>query len=211
MTQKEAKLLVEIITVVVRRELKAFRKQLLSDGYTPQATPVRRQQAEPTDRLTEVQKGFRKTYKSANPLQGKRLSKDPLLNEMLLGVAPLPKEGSKEELAMLEDAYNRMNSTGLNLPTGEHGGLMHSGTNVDHVIEAMNRDYSGMFKKDQKQAPANARNQLRSNVIAMMESEDYMPAQIQHSQRPSNPMSGFPAVEPFSGDEEDLDWLNEVQ
>jgi hypothetical protein len=70
---------------------------------------------------------------------------------------------------------------------------------------------SNVFKKDQKQAPANARNQLRSNVIAMMESEDYMPAQIQHSQRPSNPMSGFPAVEPFSGDEEDLDWLNEVQ
>jgi hypothetical protein len=206
MTQKEATILVEIITKVVRKELGAFKRQLLQEGYNPKQT-----RSEPTNPLTEVHRNFRKSFKSSNPSQNRRLSKDPLLNEMLLGVAPLPKEGSMEEQVMLEEAYGRMNSTGLNLPTGEHGGLMHTGTNVDHVIEAMNRDYSGMFTKNQKQAPANTRDQLRSSVIAMMESDDYAPAQIQPSQRPSHPMAGFPAVEPFAGEEEDLDWLNEVQ
>lgn len=208
MTQKEATILVEIITKVVRKELGAFKKQLLQEGYGQ--PPVKRQAVvQKSDRLTEAQKTFRSTYKSAPTNSNRRLSKDPMLNELLMNVAPMPKEGSAEEIAMVEEAYNKMSSTGLNLPTGERGGLMHSGTNVDHVIEAMNRDYSGMFSK--KQPTTNVRNQLRSDFVALMENDDYAPAQIQHSQRPSNPMAGFPAVEPFAGEEEDLDWLNEVQ
>ena len=76
MTQKEATILVEIITKVVRKELGVFKKQLLQEGYTPKQTKT-----EPINPLTEVHRNFRKSFKSNSPSQNRRLSKDPLLNE----------------------------------------------------------------------------------------------------------------------------------
>jgi len=199
MTQKEATILVEIITKVVRKELGAFKKQLLQEGYSPQ--PVRKQVApQPTDRLTEVHKNFRNSFKPTNQAQNRRLSRDPLLNSIL------------QETVSIEEAERGAEQAGLldniNLPVDANGRIIFSNANVDHVIEAMNRDYSGMFAQNKRKAPTtNTRSQFRESVVAMMERDDHMPTQNQ----PSKSMTGFPAVEPFSGEEEDMTWLNEVQ
>jgi len=200
MTQKEATILVEIITKVVRKELGMFKKQLLQEGYSPQ--PVRKQLApQPTDRLTEVHKNFRKTVKSNNAPK-RSLSKDPYLNSIL------------QETVSIEEAEREAEQAGLleniNLPVDANGRIISSNANVDHVLEAMNRDYSGMFKPKQgtkTSAPVAAKNQLRSDFMAAMEG-DYMPHEPQS--RNNSVQSGYPKVEPFSGEEEDMSWLNEV-
>jgi hypothetical protein len=194
MTQKEARILVEIITTVVRKELGAFKKQLLNEGFTqPKVTP------QPTDRLTEVHKNFRRTVRSNNN-PTKRLSKDPFLNSILQETISIEQaEREAQQLGLLEE---------YNLPTDANGRVISSNTNVDHVLEAMNRDYSGMFNKDKGKSPEkNTRSQFRDTVLSIMENDFQEPTQKSQQMKIQ---SGFPSVEPFSGEEEDLSWLNEV-
>ena len=198
MTQKEATILVEIITKVVRKELGMFKKQLLQEGYSQQ--PVRRQVApQPADRLTEVHKNFRKTVKSNN-IQKRSLSKDPFLNSIL------------QETVSIEEAEREAEQAGLldniNLPVDANGRIISSNANVDHVLEAMNRDYSGMFKAKGKSTPAPvaAKNQLRNDFMAAMEDDNYGSG----GYGMESPTNGYPSVQPFSGEEEDMSWLNEV-
>lgn len=187
MTQKEANILVEIITKVVRKELTSFKKQLLSEiNGTPVSSPSRNveQPARSTDKLTEVHKNFRKTFQSPQtPQNRKRLSSDPVLNSILSECEPIPDEAVRMNDAIME--------ADINLPTSEYGGLMSTNANVDHVLEAMNRDYSGMFKPKNQGSPTTPvqpsppAQSIRSKYAAIMDE-----------------------AEPF---EEDMSWLNEVQ
>jgi hypothetical protein len=199
MTQKEANILVEIITKVVRKELGTFRKQLLQEGYSPQ--PVRKQVAtQPADRLTEVHKNFRNTVRLNNAPK-KNMSKNPLLNSILQETISIEEaERQADEMAILES---------VNLPVDINGRLISSNANVDHVLEAMNRDYSGMFAQKGKSTPASvaAKNQLRNDFLAAIE-DDFLINDAQKRNRTEQ--STYPSVEPFSKDEEDLDWLNYV-
>lgn len=202
MTQKEANILIEIITKVVRKELTTFKKQFLSEINsldTPKKVtePVRKQGTS----LKEVQKSFRSQYHVQRP--AKRISNDPVLNALLM------------ETPSIEETESAMNveEMDFNLPTGMSGRPMASAGNASHVLEAMNRDYSGMFApkgENKPTKPAIEKNQLRTNYMAMMQ-EDYIPEVPVQRNNNVSPLSGFPSVEPFSGDEEDLSWLNEVQ
>lgn len=179
MNQKEAHILVEIITKVVRKELGIFKKQLLQEGYTQQ--PVKKQVAsKPSDRLTEVHRNF---FKSNNYSQGKPLSKDPLINLILQQTVPIEESERDTQQELLEN---------INLPVDGNGRVISSNAAVNHVIVAMNRDYSGMFKKDiEKKSPVNnttLKTELRSKFKSIMEGE----------------------VTPFS-DDEDLRWLDGVE
>lgn len=190
MTQKDAKILVEIITMVVRKELGTFKKQLLQEGYKPQQAA--RNAPQPTNKLTEVHKNFRKSFKSnSGTLNNKPLSRDPLLNSLLQETISIEEA---EAMAAQEDLLEN-----VNLPVDANGRVISSNANVDHVLEAMNRDYSGMFKPKGTSAPAQAKNQLRNDFLAAMEDD------IPRGQ------GAYPSVQPFSGDEEDMSWLNEVQ
>jgi len=199
MTQKEAKILVEIITKVVRKELGTFKRQLLQEGYAPPTTSRPQQQyaPQPTNKLTEVHKNFRKSFKSSpSPTRSRPLSRDPLLNSLLQSTISIEEaEAQAEQAALLEN---------INLPVDANGRVISSNANVDHVLEAMNRDYSGMFKPKGSaptSAPAQAKSQLRSDFLAAMEDDIPMPR---------GTTSPYPSVQPFSGEEEDMTWLNEV-
>lgn len=191
MTQKDAKILVEIITKVVRKELGTFRKQLLQEGYKPQQATRQQQTApQPTNKLTEVHKNFRKGFKSNSGTASNRpLSRDPLLNSLLQETISIEEaEAMAGQEALLEN---------INLPVDSNGRVISSNANVDHVLEAMNRDYSGMFKPKGTSAPA-AKSQLRSDFMAAMADSEPMGASG----------DSYPSVEPF---DEDMSWLNEVQ
>lgn len=184
MTQKEANILVEIITKVVRKELNSFKKQLLTEGQT---TVSGKKIAEVlTKKPMSMESTFRSNVKSA-PRPRKAVSNDPVLNSILMDTISIT-EAERQAGFLNEDLIDK----GLNLPTAEHGGLMATNKNVDHVLEAMNRDYSGMFKKqsvNHKPSPVDQKSQLRSKFMGMMEN-DY--------------------TTDNSNDDEDLSWLNEV-
>lgn len=207
MTQKEATILVEIITKVVRKELNSFKKQLLTEGYNVSGKRI----SETINRKPlSAESSFRSNVKVNRPVK-ENVSRDPLLNSILMETISI-EEAEANAMQFEEELMER----GINLPTGERGGIMSTNKNVDHVLQAMNRDYSGMFapKQTVQQKPtqvSNEKSQLRSNYLAMMQ-EDYIPETypIKGGQIPAA-MSGFPSVQPFSGDEEDLTWLNEVQ
>lgn len=166
MTQKEATILVEIITKVVRKELNIFRKQLLTETARPQQRPV---EAKSSNKLVEVQKNFRNQFHVNRPQQ-KALSKDPVLNSILMECAPIPKEDE-------DPMMNEIIEAGINIPTDASGRPMASAGNANHVLEAMNRDYSGMFKpskaqgQNSTQAPIE-KSRLRSNFLAAMDGSD---------------------------------------
>ena len=160
MTKLE-KLLTEIIQKVVRNELQQFKAQLLREIAQPSSTPTKRQ---PTaNPLVEMQTNFRKNL--VQPQRQKvQYSKDPLLNSILSECEPI-----NEEMDIAQRFGYVDEETPIIVTSGLDGSTINpSNKGVQNVLEAMNRDYSGMFKS---QPNAELKSKLY-NMIADEPDED---------------------------------------
>lgn len=143
MTKLE-KLLTEIIQKVVRNELHQFKSQLLREINQPTvngkelATTLKRR---PTDSLVEMQTNFRKNL--VQPQRQKvQYSKDPLLNSILAECEPI-----SEQMDIAQRFGYVDEETPIVVTSGLDGSTINpNNKGVQNVLEAMNRDYSGMFK-----------------------------------------------------------------
>jgi hypothetical protein len=167
---KLQKMLTEIIQKAVREEFKQLKAQLLNEMKTPQAKP---------NNLVEVQKNFRKNLVFEQPKRGIKYSNDPMLNSILSECEPISEQ---------QDIASRLGYIDEQTPIVVTSGLDGSRPNISNpgvkgVMEAMNRDYSGMFKSQPNSA-------VKSKIFAMIADDSDMG----HS----------------SGDDEDMSWLNKV-
>ncbi len=164
MTKLE-KLLTEIIQKVVRNELQQFKVQLLREISQPTvngkelATAIKHQ---PTNPLVEMQTNFRKNL--VQPQRQKvQYSKDPLLNSILSECEPI-----NEEMDIAQRFGYVDEETPIIVTSGLDGSTINpSNKGVQNVLEAMNRDYSGMFKSQ-----PNA--ELKSKLYNMIADEPEM-------------------------------------
>lgn len=162
MTKLE-KLLTEIIQKVVRNELQQFKFQLLREISQPTATntqqPTKRQ---PTNPLVEMQTNFRKNL--VQPQRQKvQYSKDPLLNSILAECEPI-----NEEMDIAQRFGYVDEETPIIVTSGLDGSTINpSNKGVQNVLEAMNRDYSGMFKSQPN-------SELKSKLYNMIADEPEM-------------------------------------
>lgn len=167
--------LTKIVQFAVKRELVSFKQEIL--------TEIRKNTSNPSngkkDPLVEIQKKFRTQYQSP-PKPNRRLHSDPVLNEMLNSVQPLTEDESvySEELADM-----------VNLPTDNTGRPIQVANNkaTDAVLNAMNRDYSGMFESKTME-----KINLKQKFLSIVEEE------------PGNNDYSFE-------EDEDLTWLNGVK
>lgn len=139
MTKLE-KLLTEIIQKVVRNELQQFKSQLLREISQP-LTAKRVEPTRPSNNLTEMQTNFRKNL--VQPQRQKvQYSKDPLLNSILSECEPI-----NEQMDIAQRFGYVDEETPIVVTSGLDGSTINPhNKGVQNVLEAMNRDYSGMFK-----------------------------------------------------------------
>lgn len=167
MTKLE-KLLTEIIQKVVRTELQQFKVQLLREISQPTvngkqlADVVKRQPT--TNPLTEMQTNFRKNL--VQPQRQKvQYSKDPLLNSILVECEPISEQQDiAQRFGYVDEETPIIVTSGLDGST-----INPSNKGVQNVLEAMNRDYSGMFKS---QPNAELKSKLYNMIADESETED---------------------------------------
>lgn len=165
MTKLE-KLLTEIIQKVVCNELQQFKVQLLREIAQPTvngkelATTLKRR---PIDSLVEMQTNFRKNL--VQPQRQKvQYSKDPLLNSILAECEPI-----NEQMNIAQRFGYVDEETPIVVTSGLDGSTINPhNKGVQNVLEAMNRDYSGMFKS---QPNAEVKSKIY-NMIADEPDED---------------------------------------
>jgi len=166
-----ARLLAEMINLAVkkavREELKTFKTQIISEIRNSKPTNQPDQSMRPSqgsNSLVENQKRFRENYQVQPRQPNRRLANDPMLNELLQHTDPVPAEEAGY-MGMIETEVGE-----INVPTSESGRPITSAPTA--VIEAMNRDYSGMFPKEEKTVrPTNGQvnSNLRNAIVSRME------------------------------------------
>lgn len=169
--------LIEIITKIIQREVRK-ETQNLKEQILLEMRQSTQQKPSKNPRLVEMQKDFRTNYKLENTRQNIQYSKNPTLNEILKTTQPV------EDSSYL-DAFSSEEEI-INVPTDLNGRPIAISGNkgMNSVLEAMNRDYSGLVKEMDK-GKSESKQQFRQQIISRMEDNN----------------------EP---DEEDLSWLNEV-
>jgi hypothetical protein len=137
----------------VKEEFKLMKQELLVEIKRQGST------SRPVDKLTEVQRGFRQQFQ-VDQKPKKQMSKNPLLNQLLMETEPAPME-SKTYL----DAFEREDEI-INVPTSESGRPINA---PKAVIKAMNRDYSHLVQKmDKGSNNQKAKQDFRQQVISAM-------------------------------------------
>lgn len=135
-------------------------------------------------KLNQIHRDFRnKVNVQTRPKKNIRFSSNPMLNELLQNTEMAPKE-----TASYLDVFENEDEI-INLPTSETGRPVNA---PKSVIEAMNRDYSEMFKRDEVRKPQSKQNtnsDFRNKILSQME----------------------PLNEDFQDEDEDLSWLDQVQ
>jgi hypothetical protein len=164
MTNKQLSDLIKLsVKVAIKEELQQMKQEIIYEmrNGLKQVIPDQPRRNSP---LVETQRKFRQNYQVQPKQPNKRLSNNPILNELLMHTEPTPKE---------EVGYMGMFETDegeINVPTSESGRPLTSAPTA--VIEAMNRDYSGMFAKEEKPRQVQSQpapNGLRNAIIGRME------------------------------------------
>jgi hypothetical protein len=169
-----ARLLAEMIQIAVkkavREEMQGFKNQIISEIRSSQNLIIDGRKASQmtkkyvdSNSLVENQKRFRQNYQVQPRQPNRRLANDPLLNELLQHTEPVPAEEAGY-MGMFETEVGE-----INVPTSESGRPITSAPNA--VLEAMNRNYSGMFATEEKK-PVQvqpAPNSLRNSIVSRME------------------------------------------
>lgn len=161
MTTKELATIILHCKKAIREEMQGMKRELLSEMKRTQGQPSRL-----PDKLTETQKSFRQKYQ-VDQRPKKRLSSNPLLNEMLNSVEPIPNEGSS-----YLDAFEHEEDI-INVPTTETGQPINA---PKAVVEAMNRDYSALVQRmDSGKGSANEKSKqdFRNQILSRMEDDNY--------------------------------------
>ena len=159
MTTKELATIILHCKKAIREEMQGMKRELLSEMKRTQGQPTRS-----PDKLTEVQKSFRQNYQ-VDQRPKKRLSSNPLLNEMLNSVEPIPNEGSS-----YLDAFEREEDI-INVPTTESGQPINA---PKVVVDAMNRDYSALVQRmDEGKGSIKSKEDFRKQILSRMEDDNY--------------------------------------
>lgn len=159
MTTKELATIILHCKKTIREEMQGMKRELLSEMKRTQGQPSRS-----TDKLVEVQKSFRQNYQ-VEQRPKKRLSSNPLLNEMLSNLDPLPSEG-----ASYLDAFEREEDI-INVPTSESGQPINA---PKVVVDAMNRDYSALVQRmDEGKGSIKSKEDFRKQILSRMEDDNY--------------------------------------
>jgi len=165
MTNRELSNLIKLsVKSALKEELQQMKREIISEIRNGSKQVISEAPRRIGNSLVENQKRFRENYQVQPKQPNKRLSNNPILNELLMHTEPTPKE---------EVGYMGMFETDegeINVPTSESGRPLTSAPTA--VIEAMNRDYSGMFAKEEK--PRQVQSQpapsgLRNAIIGRME------------------------------------------
>jgi hypothetical protein len=147
------KLIMLATTKAVKEEFKLMKQELLVEIKRQGST------SRPVDKLTEVQRGFRQQFQ-VDQKPKKQMSKNPLLNQLLMETEPAPME-SKTYL----DAFEREDEI-INVPTSESGRPINA---PKAVIKAMNRDYGHLVQKmDKGSNNQKAKQDFRQQVLSAM-------------------------------------------
>lgn len=159
------KALKEMLPVLLEREMKKIKHELLTESKPQQR-----------DRSTYAltQRGDIRTQSTSqvriNKQKSSRFSSDPVLNDVLKNTAPLESTSLRNKFMDLQGE-----TSNVNLPTTEGG--MPIQNVPSSVLEAMNKDYSGMFKNEKQpkqnisQRP-NVNNHTVSSIMPNFESSD---------------------------------------
>lgn len=161
MTTKELATIILHCKKAIREEMQGMKRELLTEMKRTQGQPSRS-----PDKLTEVQKSFRQNYQ-VEQRPKKRLSSNPLLNEMLNSVEPIPNEGSS-----YLDAFEHEEDI-INVPTSESGQPINA---PKAVVEAMNRDYSALVQRMDSGKGSNnekSKQDFRNQILSRMEDDNY--------------------------------------
>ena len=161
MTTKELATIILHCKKAIREEMQGMKRELLIEMKRSQPQATRS-----PDKLVETQKLFRQNYQ-VDQRPKKRLSSNPLLNEMLNSVEPIPNEGSS-----YLDAFEREEDI-INVPTTETGQPINA---PKAVVEAMNRDYSALVKRmgeDKGSNTQKSKEDFRKQILSRMEDDNY--------------------------------------
>lgn len=162
MTTKQMSELIKLsVKIALKEELQQMKREIISEIRNGSKQVISEQPKRTGNKLDEIQKSFRKTHIIEKP-RVKQYSQNPLLNELLSSTEPVPAEASSylDQFETEEEI--------INLPTNDAGRPINA---PKAVIEAMNRDYSAMFKKDEVRQPKvqASNNSLRSQILNRME------------------------------------------
>lgn len=165
MTNRELSNLIKLsVKIALKEELQIMKREIISEIRNGSKQSLTEQPRRTGNSLVENQKRFRENYQVQRPKTNRRLANDPMLNELLQHTEPAPIE-EVGYMGMFETEVGE-----INVPTSESGRPLTSAPNA--VLEAMNRDYSGMFKTEEK--PKQVQNQpapssLRNAIVGRME------------------------------------------
>ena len=166
---------------VVRSELQNFKAEMLLE--LRQSAPINGKPAKVISEIDNIERRFQQNYKPV-PKQKVRFGANPILS-ILNEVTPLSaseradQDGPGDASKYNNPALAKIVDKGFNVPTTETGQPMNA---PKGVLDAMNRDYSSMFR-----TPTKIATNLREQFMSMQED-----------------------INDNSNNEEDLSWLNEV-
>lgn len=156
MTKHEIETMTKILQLVVRKEIKSLKNEIISEI----SNKVLRSSNASKQSLVEdeIHKRFRTNHKvqQRKPIY----SKDPYLNELLSSTDPVP-----------VSEYD-FDNIGINLPTNAVGmPIAPTNDKMNSVISAMNRDYSELVER-MDEGKAQQRGEFRKKIISRIENDD---------------------------------------
>lgn len=165
MNRSEIETLTKIVQLVVRKEIKSLKEEILTE--IRQSKPIVGGNSK-VIKEQSIQKNFRQNYQIQQPTKPKIFSKNPMLNELLMSTDPVPPENS--------GIYQYMEDDDLpNLPTTQTGNTITqipSNSKVNAVIEAMNRDYSALVQRmDEDSGKVAQKQAFRNQIISRIEND----------------------------------------
>lgn len=144
----------EQLPVLIEREIKKLKNELLHEQSQSKTV---------SKHTPEVKKSnsFSQKYQ-LTPKKKVKLSSNPTLNEILLQTDPI--QTSENPYNAYSSLQNDLAMPSVNVPTTDAGLPIHTVPN--HILEAMNRDYSGMFsgKEKVKQQPKVPAQQVKESI-----------------------------------------------
>lgn len=191
------KALKEQLPVLVEAEMRKFKRELLSEK-SPITNKRDLNVSAPTQKIKASPRPTPQSF--VNNIPAKKQAKyadDPFLNEILSNTQPLREQSFMNMFADGDSSgFDSSKNSIVNVPTTETGQpIQHI---PSHVLNAMNKDYSGMFSEQtsksgylSKQNPsvADKSSQVRSMLKNMVVGEPHSSA---------------------TDDEEDFSWLDNV-
>lgn len=151
---------IQLLRAVIREEVKTAVKQVLAEQKQPQSKPAH---------ISSLKEAYDDPFEKANrilqqsrgeqPIQNRKLSKNPILNEVLNQTMPFQPGMSRDDgeygtMNLTADmiGYGGMMNNGLPTenPDGQPLNINPANKEVAAVAKAMTRDYSELVKKFKK-------------------------------------------------------------